>query len=237
MRIIPAIDILGGKCVRLTMGSYDSVKTYDSNPPDVARRFEDYGFRYLHVVDLDGAKEKHVVNYRVLENICRETSLIIDFGGGVKSEEDISIVFSSGASAATIGSVAVTDRELFLRWLETYSEKRIILGADFKERKVVTSGWTENSEVDVLSFITGYVKTGVSYVTCTDVSRDGMLSGPSVDLYREILANTRVNLIASGGITTISDVKLLAEAGCEGAIIGKAIYEGRIDIRELSELC
>jgi phosphoribosylformimino-5-aminoimidazole carboxamide ribotide isomerase len=237
MRIIPAIDILGGKCVRLTMGSYNSVKTYNSNPTDVARRFEEYGFRFLHVVDLDGAREKHVVNYRVLESICRETSLNVDFGGGIKSDEDLRIVFSSGAGAATAGSVAVTDREMFLRWLETYGKNRIILGADCKEKKIVTTGWTENSEMDVLDFITGYVNMGVSHVTCTDVSKDGMLNGPSLELYKEILSNIQVNLIASGGITTIADVKLLAEAGCESAIIGKAIYEGRIDIKELSELC
>ena len=237
MRIIPAIDIIDGKCVRLTRGNYNSITVYDGNPLDVARRFEDNGFQYLHLVDLDGAREKHIVNYNTLGEITSGTSLKVDFGGGIKSDDDIKIAFSSGAAAVTIGSVAALNRRLFLAWLETYGENRIILGADCRERKIMTSGWTEKSDTDVVEYISGYRNMGVRYVACTDISKDGMLEGPSVELYRDILAASEVYLIASGGVTTLDDVNILKETGCEGVIIGKAIYEGRINLTELSKLC
>lgn len=237
MRIIPAIDIIDGKCVRLTKGDYDSIIVYDGNPLDVARSFEDHGLKFLHLVDLDGAREKHIVNYGILEKITSGTALTVDFGGGIKSDDDIKTAFNAGAAAVTIGSVAALNRGLFLSWLETYGDKRIILGADCKERKIMTSGWTQKSESDVVEYISGYRNMGVRYVTCTDISRDGMMKGPSTDLYKEILAATEINLIASGGVTTLDDIHILKETGCEGVIIGKAIYEKRIGLTELSKLC
>ena len=237
MRIIPAIDIIDGKCVRLTRGNYNSITVYDGNPLDVARRFEDNGFQYLHLVDLDGARENHIVNYNTLAEITSGTSLKVDFGGGIKSDDDIKIAFSSGAAAVTIGSVAALNRRLFLAWLETYGENRIILGADCSERKIMTSGWTEKSDTDVVEYISGYRNMGVRYVACTDISKDGMLEGPSVELYIDILTASEVYLIASGGVTTLDDVNILKETGCEGVIVGKAIYEGRINLTELSKLC
>jgi len=237
MRIIPAIDIIDGKCVRLTRGNYDSITVYDGSPLDVARRFEDHGFKFLHLVDLDGAREKHIVNHDILGKITSGTSLAVDFGGGIKSDVDIKIAFNSGASAVTIGSVAALNRGLFLTWLETYGENKIILGADSRERKIMTSGWTEKSDTDIVEYISDYYNMGVRYAACTDISKDGMMNGPSVDLYKEILSATEVNLIASGGVTTLDDVNILKEIGCEGIIIGKAIYEGRIKLTELSKLC
>ncbi len=237
MRIIPAIDIINGKCVRLAEGNYDSMIVYDTNPIDVARRFEQHGFKFLHLVDLDGARECHIVNYKVLESITSGTSLSVDFGGGIKTDDDIKIAFNSGATAATIGSVAVLNRGLFLDWLEAYGDHKIILGADCKERKIMTSGWTQKSGIDVVEYISGYSNLGVRYAACTDISRDGMMKGPSIGLYEEILAVTEINLIASGGVTSLEDVKMLKDAGCEGVIIGKAIYEGKINLEELSKLC
>jgi len=233
MRIIPAIDIIDGKCVRLTKGDYSTRKTYRDNPLDAAREFEAYGIRYLHLVDLDGAKSKHIVNHHVLHAIATKTSLKIDFGGGIKSDEDVRIAFENGAAQITGGSIAQQQPALFQRWLTTYGADKIILGADSHHRKIATNGWQQQSEEDVVDFISAYEKEGVRYVICTDIARDGMLEGPSTDLYREIIARTNIQLIASGGITSIDDLLTLQALGCEGAIIGKAIYEGKIGLKEL----
>jgi len=235
MRIIPAIDIIDAKCVRLTKGDYNTRKIYHDNPLDVAREFEEYGIRYLHLVDLDGAKSKHIVNHRVLHEIATKTSLKIDFGGGIKSDDDVRIAFENGAAQITGGSIAQQQPALFKRWLTTYGADKIILGADSHHRKIATNGWQQQSEEDVVGFISAYEKEGVRYVICTDIARDGMLEGPSGDLYREIIAQTNIQLIASGGITSIDDLLALQEMGCEGAIIGKAIYEGKIGLKELRE--
>lgn len=233
MRIIPAIDIIDGKCVRLTKGDYSTRKTYHDNPLDAAREFEDHGIRYLHLVDLDGAKSQHVVNHRVLQEITAATSLQVDFGGGIKSDEDVRIAFNSGALQITGGSIALQQPDLFLKWLETYGADKIILGADSHHRKIATHGWQQQSEVDVVDFISKYEQKGIRYTICTDISKDGMLEGPSMDLYQEIVQTTNVHLIASGGITTMDDLYALKQLGCEGAIIGKAIYEGTISLSDL----
>lgn len=235
MRIIPAIDIIDGKCVRLTKGDYDTQVTYSENPLEVAKMFEDSGIRYLHLVDLDGAKSKSIVNHKVLNNIASNTSLKVDFGGGIKSDEDAKIAFENGASQITGGSIAVENPQLFLKWLSEYGADKIILGADSKNRKIATHGWLKESEMDVLDFISEYEKKGAKYVICTDIAKDGMLQGASEELYKEIIGKTDVHLIASGGVTTIEDVKSLQALGCEGAIIGKAIYEGKISLKDLSE--
>jgi phosphoribosylformimino-5-aminoimidazole carboxamide ribotide isomerase len=237
MRIIPAIDIIEGKCVRLTKGDYSTKKVYNENPLEVAKQFQDAGIKYLHLVDLDGAKSKHIVNYKTLETIVFNTNLKVDFGGGLKTEKDLRIAFESGANQITGGSVAVNDEELFLSWLTKFGADKIILGADCKERKIATDGWLKGSEIDVLEFIQQYKKNGVEYVICTDISKDGMLSGPSIELYKEIIYQTDVKLIASGGVSSMSDLVKLAEIGCYGAIIGKAIYEGNITLKELESLC
>lgn len=233
MRIIPAIDIINGKCVRLTKGDYRTQKTYHDNPLDVAREFADHGIRYLHLVDLDGARSKHIVNHRVLRQITSGTSLQVDFGGGIKSDEDVQIAFDNGAAQITGGSVAQQQPELFLQWLKRYGPERIILGADSHHRKIATLGWQKESEEHVIDFITAYEQKGVRYVICTDISKDGMLQGPSEELYREIIATSGIRLIASGGITSLADLKKLRTIGCEGAIIGKAIYEGYIRLNDL----
>lgn len=233
MRIIPAIDIIDGKCVRLTKGDYATQKTYRDNPFDVAREFEDHGIRYLHLVDLDGARSKHIVNHGVLRQITEGTSLQVDFGGGIKSDDDLRIAFENGAAQITGGSVAQQQPELFLQWLEHYGAERIILGADSHHRKIATQGWQKQSEEDVVDFIASFATKGVAYVICTDISKDGMLQGPSLELYREILSGSDVRLIASGGITSMADLEKLQAIGCEGAIIGKAIYEGHIQLKEL----
>ncbi len=237
MRIIPAIDILDGKCVRLTKGDYRTRKTYHENPLEVAKAFAGSGIRYVHLVDLDGARAQHVVNYKVLEQIATQTNLQVDFGGGLKSDADARIAFASGARQITAGSIAVTDPPQVLRWLQQYGSERIILGADSRNRQVATHGWQRQSGLDVVDFINNYAQQGLRYVISTDIAKDGMLAGPAVALYREILAESRVKLIASGGITTIDDLRQLKEAGCEGAIIGKAIYEGRITLKALASLC
>ncbi|WP_407485414.1 1-(5-phosphoribosyl)-5-[(5-phosphoribosylamino)methylideneamino]imidazole-4-carboxamide isomerase [Elizabethkingia miricola] len=236
MRIIPAIDIIEGKCVRLSQGDYDTKKIYNENPLEVAKEFEDYGIRYLHLVDLDGAKSKQIINYRTLEELASKTSLQIDFGGGIKSQKDIDIAFECGAKQITGGSIAVQEPEIFTKWIEVYGSEKIILGADCKNRKIATHGWLESSELDVIDFIRDYKQKGTSYVICTDIAKDGMLEGTSNELYKEILTNTAVKLIASGGVSNIEDLHLLKEIGCEGAILGKAIYEGRIKLKELREL-
>ncbi len=233
MRIIPAIDIIDGKCVRLTKGDYATQKTYRDNPIDVAREFEDHGIRYLHLVDLDGARSKHIVNHGVLRQIAEGTSLKVDFGGGIKSDEDLRIAFENGAAQITGGSVAQQQPKLFLQWLEHYGAERIILGADSHHRRIATQGWQKQSQEDVVDFIASFATKGVEYVICTDISKDGMLQGPSLELYREILAGSDIRLIASGGITTMADLERLQAIGCEGAIIGKAIYEGHIRLSEL----
>ncbi|WP_299123565.1 1-(5-phosphoribosyl)-5-[(5-phosphoribosylamino)methylideneamino]imidazole-4-carboxamide isomerase [uncultured Tenacibaculum sp.] len=237
MRIIPAIDIIEGKCVRLTKGDYSTKKIYNENPLEVAKEFEDNGIKYLHLVDLDGAKSKHIVNYKVLEEIATRTNLKIDFGGGLKSNDDLRIAFESGANQITGGSIAIKNPDVFIGWLTKYGSEKIILGADCKNRKIATQGWLETSEVDVVDFIKEYEEIGVQSTICTDVAKDGMLQGASVDLYLEILSKSAVNLIASGGVATIEDLVRLKEIGCEGAILGKAIYEGKISLKELQELC
>ncbi len=237
MRIIPAIDIIDGKCVRLTKGDYSTQKIYYENPIEVAKQFEDNGIQYLHLVDLDGAKSKQIVNYKILENIAKFTSLKIDFGGGIKRNEDVRIAFESGASQITVGSIAVQNPDLFLEWLTIYGCDKIILGADVNNRKIATQGWLENSNIDVLDFISDNEKKGVNYVICTDISKDGMLQGTANELYEEILKKTQVKLIASGGVSSLDDLLKLKSMGCEGAILGKAIYEGRITMNELKKLC
>lgn len=240
MRIIPAIDIIEGKCVRLTKGDYRTTKMYNENPLEVAKQFEDAGIEYLHMVDLEGAKANHVVNYKVLEKVATKTNLKIDFGGGLKSDDDVFIAFNSGAKQITGGSIAVKNTDAFLRWINKYGTQKIILGADCKNEKIAISGWLEKSSLDVVPFIQDYQKNGIQYVVCTDISKDGMLQGPSVDLYKKIInectngsVDQSVRLIASGGVTTIEDVEVLADIGCDGVIIGKAIYENRISLKEL----
>jgi len=237
MRIIPAIDIIGGKCVRLTKGDYSTQKIYSENPLDMAKIFEDAGIQYLHVVDLDGAKAKQIVNYKILEVLASQTNLNVDFGGGIKSENDIKTAFECGAKQITVGSIAAQNQDLMLEWLMKYGAEKIILGADCKYRRIATNGWLENSNLDVIFFIKDYENKGAKYSIVTDIDKDGMLSGPAFELYEEILTDTTISLIASGGITTIKDVQKLKNIGCEGAIIGKAIYEGTINLKELSELC
>ena len=237
MRIIPAIDIIEGKCVRLSKGDYNTKKIYNENPLEVAKRFQDHGISYLHLVDLDGAKSKHIVNHRILEEIASKTELQVDFGGGLKTDKDLQIAFESGAQQVTGGSIAVKDPETFSRWLEKFGPEKIILGADANNEKVAVSGWQEESEKELVPFIQEYQQNGIQYVICTDISKDGMLQGPAFDLYRKILEETseagKLKLIASGGISEFEELPKLAEIGCEGTIIGKAIYEGRIQLKEL----
>jgi phosphoribosylformimino-5-aminoimidazole carboxamide ribotide isomerase len=234
MRIIPAIDIIEGKCVRLTRGNYDTKKVYNENPLEVAKQFEAAGIQYLHLVDLDGAKANHIVNFKVLEQIAGKTALKIDFGGGLKSDEDLYIAFNSGAKQITGGSIAVKDADTFEGWIAKYGSSKIILGADCNNNKIAISGWQEESQLKVIPFIADYKLKGIKNVICTDISKDGMLEGPSFDLYQQILNEVKdVKLIASGGITTLDDLNKLENLGCEGAIIGKAIYEGYISLRDL----
>ena len=236
MRIIPAIDIIDGKCVRLSKGDYDTKKIYNENPVEVAKEFEDFGIQYLHLVDLDGAKAKKIINKKVIENIAKNTDLIIDFGGGIRSEEDLQKAFDSGSKKVTLGSIAVVNPELCLAWLEKFGAEKLILGADCLDRKIKTSGWLENSETDVVDFIKEYQKKGFKEVVCTDISKDGMLQGPSTALYQEIIGNSTIELVASGGISNIEDVQKMKKIGCAGTIIGKAIYEGKISLEQLSKI-
>lgn len=236
MRIIPAIDIIEGKCVRLSQGDYDSKKIYNENPLEVAKEFEDHGIEYLHLVDLDGAKSRHIVNHRILEKITSNTALKVDFGGGLKSDDDLRIAFECGADQITGGSIAVKEPETFFSWLKKFGSEKIILGADAKNKKVAVSGWTEESTEELLPFIRNYTEKGVEYVICTDISKDGMLAGPSNALYREILDDNKgLKLIASGGVSRFDDLPVLQEIGCEGVIIGKAIYENRISLKQLEK--
>lgn len=234
MRIIPAIDIIDGKCVRLSKGDYDTKIIYNENPLEVAKSFEAHGIEYLHLVDLDGAKSSKIVNYKILEQIATQTGLKIDFGGGLKSDDDLRIAFESGANQITGGSIAVKNRAIFEKWISEYGSDKIILGADAKDEKIAVSGWLEESNEDLIPFIQDYQTKGIQYVICTDIAKDGMLEGPSFDLYSKILAEAKgVKLIASGGISTFDELPKLAELGCEGTIIGKAIYEGRITLKQL----
>lgn len=234
IELIPAIDIIDGKCVRLSQGDYHSQKVYNENPVEVAKMFEAHGIRRLHVVDLDGAASKHVINHKVLETIAGQTSLIIDFGGGIKSNEDLHIAFESGAKMVTLGSIAVKEPETLVKWINTYGSERIILGADTKDRKIAVNGWTEYSNMELMPFIDEYMKKGVTKVLCTDISRDGMLNGPSTDLYKKIMeTHPDLHLIASGGISSMKDIEMLEEAGIPAVVFGKAFYEGHITLQEL----
>lgn len=237
MRIIAAMDIIEGSCVRLAQGDYSRKTVYGSDPLGVAREMEEHGIKYLHLVDLDGAREGKIRNHGVLEAIARNTGLKVDFSGGIRSDDDMRTVFSCGASQATCGSIAVTKPALFLQWLQEYGPERIILGADFRNRKVATAGWISESDSEIISFLRYFRKKGVIYAMCTDIEKDGMLDGPSFDIYREIVAVGGLSLIASGGITSAADIITLRDAGCEGAIIGRAIYEGKISLAELAALC
>lgn len=234
IELIPAIDIIDGKCVRLTKGDYAQKKIYGDDPVAVAKEFERTGFKRLHIVDLDGAKSRHVVNVDVLQRIASETRLVIDFGGGIKSHEDIETAFKHGASLVTIGSVAVTHPDLFVEWMETYGAERIVLGADVRNRKVSINGWKEDSDYDLLRFLQFYVEHGIRNVLCTEISRDGTLSGPAIELYREIMAAyPTLHLIASGGVSSNEDIRQLDNAGIPAVVFGKAFYEGKINVEEL----
>lgn len=235
MRIIPAIDIIDGKCVRLSKGDYSTQKTYNENPLEVAKAYEDHGIEYLHLVDLDGAKSKHIVNHKVLKSLATKTNLKIDFGGGLKSDEDLRIAFESGAKQITGGSIAVKDPDTFTSWIEHYGADKIILGADVKGEYIATDGWLETSDQSLFDFLTHYQTKGIQHTICTDISKDGMLQGPSFDLYQKILSETEVKLIASGGISQFDELPRLAQMGCEGTIIGKAIYENRISLKQLEQ--
>ncbi len=234
--IIPAIDIIDGKCVRLSQGDYNQMKIYNENPLEIAKMFEDIGIQRLHIVDLDGAKAKHVVNAKILERIASNTNLKIDFGGGIKSDADLRLVFDSGAFQATIGTIAITQKELFLQWLNKYGNEKIILGADIKNNKIAVSGWMNISEINLFDFLTDYINNGIKYVLCTDISKDGMLQGASINLYKELLDHfPELKIIASGGITGIEEIQELNNYGIYGVIIGKAIYEGNISLENLKK--
>ncbi|VXC42698.1 1-(5-phosphoribosyl)-5-((5-phosphoribosylamino)methylideneamino) imidazole-4-carboxamide isomerase [Flavobacterium sp. 9AF] len=234
MRIIPAIDIIDGKCVRLSKGDFSTKKIYNENPLEVAKSFENYGIEYLHLVDLDGAKSGKIINYKVLDQLATKTNLKIDFGGGLKSDEDIKIAFECGANQITGGSIAVKNPELFQKWLNQYGSEKIILGADAKNKKIAISGWLEESKEAIIPFIQQYQKKGITYVIATDISKDGMLQGPNYELYKDILDSCQqIKIIASGGISSFDELPKLKALGCEGTIIGKAIYEGRITLKQL----
>ena len=236
MRLIPAIDLINGHCVRLTKGDYSTQKVYNENPLEVAKQLEAHGIQFLHLVDLDGAKNQHIVNYRILEQIATQTNLKIDFGGGLKSDEDLKIAFNSGANQITGGSIAVQNPEVFSRWLNDYGSDKIILGADVTNEKIAINGWQEESQESLIPFVNTYQKKGIEYVICTDISKDGMLQGPAFKLYETILSKvTGIKLIASGGISHIEELPKLAQMGCEGVIIGKAIYENRITLKQLEK--
>ncbi|MDR1402523.1 MAG: 1-(5-phosphoribosyl)-5-[(5-phosphoribosylamino)methylideneamino]imidazole-4-carboxamide isomerase [Tannerellaceae bacterium] len=234
IELIPAIDLIDGKCVRLTQGDYSTKKVYNEDPLEVAKMFEDYGLRRLHVVDLDGARKGCIVNYRVLERIAAHTSLVIDFGGGLKHENDLVIAFESGAQMVTGGSIAVKDPETFTLWINKYGNQKIILGADVRNNKIAVSGWKETTEKDIVSFIQEYYDKGITKVISTDIGRDGMLEGPAIDLYKTIKETfPYLYAIASGGVSSVADIEKLEEARIPGVIFGKAIYEGRIQLKEL----
>ena len=234
IELIPAIDIINGQCVRLTKGDYGQKTVYRDSPAEVAKEFEEIGFTRLHVVDLDGAKSKHIVNDNVLRRITTETCLTVDFGGGIKTDEDIEKAFASGASMVTIGSIAVTQPDLFMGWLKKYGAERIILGADVRHGKISINGWKEDSAEDLLPFLQKYIDAGVKNVLCTEISKDGTLAGPAIDLYKEVMAAyPEMHLIASGGVSSLDDIKALDAAGIPAVVFGKAIYEGKINLNEL----
>ena len=236
IEIIPAIDIIDGKCVRLSQGDYNQKKVYNEDPLEVAKQFEDNGIRRLHLVDLDGAKANRIINYRVLERIASSTSLTIDFGGGLKSDNDLQIAFNSGAKMITGGSIAIKNPEKFKSWIDKFGSEAIILGADCRNNKIAVSGWTESTEEDIFPYIADWRKQGIVKVICTDISKDGMLEGTNIELYRKIKEmDTEIYLIASGGISCMNDIDLLEEANIPAVIFGKAIYEGKINIKELSK--
>ena len=238
MEIIPAIDIIDGKCVRLTQGDYEQKKIYNEFPLEVAMEFEDAGLKRLHLVDLDGAKAGKVKNWKVLETVASKTGLVVDFGGGIKTAQDVDIVFNSGAALATVGSIAVKDSPLFMSWLNEYGASRFFLGADVKNEKITVGGWLETTDRWVYDFIEEYTGKGITQLFCTDVSKDGLLQGPALELYSAIVEKfPDLHFIASGGVSGMDDVRRLEEIGCKGVIIGKAIYEGRVTLKELSELC
>ena len=234
MEIIPAIDIIEGKCVRLTQGDYEQKKIYNEHPLEIAKQFEDVGLKRLHLVDLDGAKAGAVRNWKVLETLASKTSLIIDFGGGIKKEEDVKIVFNSGAALATVGSLAVKNEEEFVKWLLLFGTDKFLLGADVKEEKIAVSGWLEKTDIWIYDFIQKYIEHGVQEIFCTDVSKDGKLEGPSIELYKNIISKfPELHFIASGGVSSLKDLEELKEIGCKGAIVGKAIYENKISLSDL----
>ena len=234
IELIPAIDIIDGKCVRLSQGDYDTKKIYNDNPLEVAKEFEANGIQRLHVVDLDGAKSSHVVNYKALDAIAGHTSLTIDFGGGIKTDEDLMIAFENGAHMVTLGSVAVKKPELFKKWLHQYGAEKIILGADVKDNRISVSGWLEEGPQELMPFLTDYTQEGVSKVLCTDISRDGMLQGPSIELYKQVMQRfPTMHLIASGGVSGVDDIIRLDDAGIPAVVFGKALYEGRITMKDL----
>ena len=234
MKIIPAIDIIDGKCVRLEQGEYSAKKIYNENPLEVAKQFENSGITNLHLVDLDGAKQGKIINWKVLENIASKTNLVIDFGGGIKTENDVKTLIESGANQITAGSIAVKDKEKVLEWIEQFGAKKIILGADVKNEKIAISGWQQTSELNLFSFLDDYTKAGIQYTICTDISKDGMLQGTSLELYKKIGKKfPKLNLIASGGVTSIDELYQLKEMNIYGAIIGKAIYENKISLNDL----
>ena len=237
MKIIPAIDIIDGKCVRLTQGDYALKKVYNEHPLEVAKRFEDAGLQHLHLVDLDGAKAGKVINWNVIDSITTRTSLNVDFGGGIKTDEEISKLFKAGVKQVNLGSIAVKNKLLVQRWIETYGSDKIILSADVKNEKIAISGWMEDSSISIYDFIRDYLEKGIRYITCTDISTDGMLQGPNVALYRKLLeAFPEIKLIASGGVSSLNDLRDLQKINIDGVIIGKALYEGRISLSDLSTL-
>ena len=237
MEIIPAIDIIDGKCVRLTQGDYEQKTIYNENPLEVAKAFEGAGLKRLHLVDLDGAKEGTVKNWVVLQQIAANTTLSIDFGGGIKQDKDLKIVFESGAAYATIGSLAVKQRDVFVSWLNEYGADKFLLGADVKSEKIAVAGWLETTDIDIYDFLNDYVEHGIQQVFCTDVSKDGKLEGPSLDLYKKVIEQfPSLWFIASGGVSSMDDLYALKSIGCAGAIVGKAIYEGRIQLKDLKFL-
>lgn len=233
MKIIPAIDIIDGKCVRLSKGNYNSQITYNQNPLEVAKTYEDHGIEFLHLVDLDGAKSNHIINYSILEIIASKTNLKIDFGGGIKTENDVNLAFNSGANQVTCGSVAVKQPEIFCEWILNYGSEKIILGADVRDKYVATDGWINTSNQSIFDFINFYKNKGIETVTCTDISKDGMLEGPSFKLYSKIIDAYNINLVASGGVSEYDDILKLDDMGCYGIIIGKAIYENKISLKQL----
>lgn len=237
MKIIIAVDIMDGKCVRLTRGDFSTKKVYYDDPVELALKIESGGIEHLHLVDLDGARYKKVQNLKVLEKIARKTKLKIDFGGGLRTSDDLMTVFNAGARQITAGSIAVTHPATLLNWLKKYGQEKIILGADCISRKISTNGWLEKSEKDIIDFISEYKSKGIKYAICTDIRKDGMLKGPALDLYKDILSAVKINLIASGGISSIKDIEEIRDAGCNGVIVGKAYYEGRITLKELEQLC